>query len=310
MIRGFPASFATMSLFRPLLAVALATGFALTFPARAEEAVEAQGTSIQIISWNIEWYPGKSRYARGHEMAAHAAQVAPQLTTMNPDIFLAQEMRDWNAFALLCDSVASLRPATVSPFAHESTGEYWRQQVGIASKLHVEAAWSEPWTAGAEITPRRGFNAAVIRIPGGYDHLLVYNVHLKSNRSSNDEEAAQNQRTREESVRQLIAHVAHMREKVFKGRIKGVVVGGDFNTNHDGQFAGDRTIALMEEAGFHNTWKGVAREERQTWRGSDRFEATTFDYLFTLDLPETTARLIPVEDGSSDHWPVAITLDL
>ena len=297
-----------------LLAIALAASFALPLHTQADtpdapDATPAK-TSINIIAWNIEWYPGNRRFARGHQMAAHAALVIPQLAEMNPDIFLAQEIRDWNSFALLTDAVPGLRPVSVSAFTLESTGEYWRQQLGTASKLHVEAAWSEPWREGEKITPRRGFNAAVIRIPGGHQHLLVYNLHLKSNRSSSDEETLENFRTREESVRQIFAHMREMREQVFKNRIKGVIVAGDFNTNHDGQFEGDRTIAMMEEAGFHNTWKGVPPQDRHTWRGNDRFQPTTFDYIFTLDLPETTATMIPVKDGSSDHWPVQITLDL
>jgi len=286
----------------------LAIIFTLPSLTAAEKSVGSK-TPLTIISWNIEWYPGKTRFARGPEMAAHAALVNTQFSKMKPDIFLAQEMRDWNAFALLCDQVDGLRPVSVSAFTSEETGEYWNQQLGIASNLYTAAAWSEPWREGESITPRRGFNVAVLRLPGGYDHLLVYNVHLKSNRSENDD-GEQNYRTREESVRQLLAHVADMKNRVFKNRIKGVVIGGDFNTNHDGQFSGDKTIAMMEESGFHNTWKGVPREERLTWRGSNRFEPTTFDYIFTMDLPETTARLIAVDDESSDHWPVTITLDL
>ncbi len=289
--------------------LSLACVFASSTFTRAEEA-RKDGVSLKVISWNIEWYPGKTRFARGPQMAAHAAHVNRQFREMNPDVFLAQEMRDWNAFALLCDEVKGLRPATVSAFTSEETGEYWNQQLGIGSQLYVAAAWSEPWGEGEEITPRRGFNVAVLRLPDSFDHLLVYNVHLKSNRSSNEEEAMKNYRTREESVRQLLAHVNDMKERVFKNRIVGVIIGGDFNTNHDGQFGDDRTIAIMEEAGFHNTWTGVPREERLSWRGSNRFEPTTFDYIFTMGLPETTARLIPVEADSSDHWPVTITLDL
>ncbi len=277
--------------------------------AGAEETPK-RGISLEVISWNIEWYPGENRFARGPQMAEHAALVNRQFREMKPDVFLAQEMRDWNAFGLLCDEVEGLRAATVSAFTSEETGEYWNQQLGIGLKPYVAAAWSEPWKEGEAITPRRGFNVAVLRLPDSFDHLLVYNVHLKSNRSSNEEEGEMNYRTREESVRQLIAHMADMKERVFKNRIVGVIIGGDFNTNHDGQFGDDRTIAMMEEAGFHNTWSGVSREERLTWRGNNHFEPTTFDYIFTIDLPETTAKLIPVEDGSSDHWPVVITLDL
>lgn len=274
------------------------------------EAPAKRGISLNVISWNIEWYPGKNRFARGPQMAAHAALVNRQFGEMAPDIFLAQEMRDWNAFGLLCEKVDGLRAATVSAFTSEESGEYWNQQLGIGSKLYIAAAWSEPWRQGPQITPRRGFNVAVLRLPGSYDHVLVYNVHLKSNRSSNEEEALLNYRTREESVRQLIAHVREMKERVFKDRIVGVIIGGDFNSNNDGQFESDRTITMMEEAGFHNTWAGVAREERLTWRGSDQYKPTTFDFIFTMGLPKATAKLIPVEDGSSDHWPVSLTLDL
>lgn len=301
-------------MFSPLrrFSLVLAATFALpSLVVHAEEAAD-ETISLNIITWNIEWYPGMRRFARGEEMAAHTAIVDPQLAEMNPDIFLAQEMRDWNSFARLCDGVEGLRPASVSAFTSPSTGEYWNQQLGIGSKLQVAAAWSEPWNEGSEIIPRRGFNSAVLRIPGGdfRENLLIYNVHLKSNLSSNEEEAVQNYRIREESVRQLLAHMKEMKERVFKDRIKGVIVAGDFNTNDDGQFGDDRTIAMMEEAGFHNTWEGVPREERLSWRGSDRFEPTTFDFIFTMGLPKATARLIPVQEGSSDHWPVQIILDL
>jgi len=302
---------------RPFLILATLASAAACFlsPASAAEDIAPAAAetpaakTIRIVSWNIEWYPGKRPNARGEEMAAHAALVRGEMPKLAPDILLTQEMRDWNSFARLCDTIRGLRPVTVSAFTSEESGEYWRQQLGIGSKLPVTAAWSEPWTAGAEITPRRGFSCAAVRLPGGYDLLLVYNVHLKSNRAADEAAAQLNYRTREESVRQLLAHIREMEERVFKGNIAGIVVGGDFNTNHDGQFGDDRTIDMMTEAGFHNTWKDVPREERLTWRGSDRFVPTTFDYIFTKGLPETRATLIPVDDGASDHWPVMIELN-
>lgn len=297
--------------FATLATLACAAAFSLTASRAAEDVAAAPSPAarpIQIVSWNVEWYPGKRPHARGEEMAAHAALVRAEMPGINPDIFLGQEMRDWNSFARLCDEVRGLRPVAVSAFTSSDTGEYWRQQLGIGSKLQVTAAWSEPWVAGADITPRRGFSVAAVRLPGGHDVLLVYNVHLKSNRAADEAAAQLNYRTREESIRQLLAHIRDMEERVFKGGVAGIVVGGDFNTNHDGQFGDDRTIAMMTEAGFHNTWKDVPRDQRHTWRGNDRFVPTTFDYIFTKGLPETRASLIPVDDGTSDHWPVMIEL--
>lgn len=271
-------------------------------PVVAADAPDAR--EIKIVTWNIEWYPGKRRFARRAEMDAHAELVKKELEKINPDIFLAQEMRDWQSFAELSDVVPGLRPAVVSAFTGPEDGEYWRQQLGIASKLPVLAAWSEPWSEG-EIHPRRGFSAAAVQIPGTIDLLLVYCVHLKSNRAADEAEAELNFRTRDESIRQLLAHIHAMEENVFPERVIGVVVGGDFNTNHDGQF-GDNVVKMMTEAGFYHTWGDTPREDRLTWRGSDRFEPTTFDHFFTKGLGEPRAVMLEVSDDTSDHWPVEV----
>ncbi|MCC5839622.1 MAG: hypothetical protein JJT96_05810 [Opitutales bacterium] len=260
---------------------------------------------ISIVSWNIEWYPGMRRFARGEEMRAHAERVKPVLAEINPDIFLAQEMRDWQSFAELTDVVPGLRPAVVSMFVSPQDGSYWRQQVAIGSKLYTKAAWAEEWRAGEDIHPRRGFTAALIRIPNTFRFLLVYSVHLKSNLSRSEEERQRNYDTRDESIRQLLAHIRHMQDTVFPDRIAGVVVGGDFNTNQDGQF-GDNVVSMMVEAGFFHTWSDVPREERLTWRGSDRFQPTTFDHFFTKGVGEPRAEMLEVPDDTSDHWPVRI----
>jgi endonuclease/exonuclease/phosphatase family metal-dependent hydrolase len=273
----------------------------------ADSAVAAPA-GLSIVSWNVEWYPGKNRFARTEQRLEHAALVQAELKKINPDILLAQEMRDWQSFAELTDASPGLRPVVVSNFMSEQSGEYWPQQVAIASKLPVQSAWSEAWKAG-EIQPRRGFTSATVRVPGSLRVLLVYSLHLKSNRSNNEEEAALNYQTRDESVRQLLLHVKEMEEIAFKDRVAGVVIGGDFNTNHDGQF-GDKVVELMKNGGFHHTWEGTPREERLTWRGSQRFEATTFDHFFTKGLGEIQATMLEVPDATSDHWPVQIVVPM
>jgi endonuclease/exonuclease/phosphatase family metal-dependent hydrolase len=105
----------------------------------------------------------------------------------------------------------------------------------------------------------------------------------------------------------LLAHVEQMKNVVFEDRVSGVIIGGDFNTNQDGQFD-DRVIEMMIDAGFHHTWHGVPREQRLTWRGSDRFEPTTFDHFFTKGVEQVQARMLTVPDETSDHWPVEIEI--
>jgi endonuclease/exonuclease/phosphatase family metal-dependent hydrolase len=100
-----------------------------------------------------------------------------------------------------------------------------------------------------------------------------------------------------------------MENKAFKGRIAGVIVDGDFNTNHDGQ-VDDDTIEMLTEAGFVNTWEGVPRKKRETCMGSGRFEPTTFDYIMTKGWKSAKAELVDIPEEASDHRPVALEIKL
>ena len=261
---------------------------------------------LSVISWNIEWFPGREPGASNSQAKDHAKTVKKELTKINPDILLAQEIRDWDAFIDLCSAVPDLQVAAVSHYRQGNA--IGKQQTAIASKLPVIAAWYDNWKP-AEDQPPRGYTAAVVQIPGTENLLLFYSLHLKSNRAKGEEDTKSNYAQREESARQLLAHVEEMQGKAFKDRIVGVIVGGDFNTNHDGQFD-DRTVELLAEAGFANTWEGVSRKRRETWIGGGRFEPTTFDYIMTKGLGSPRADLIDVPEEASDHRPVAVEIEL
>ncbi len=269
----------------------------------------AQATSnLRVVSWNIEWFPGLTLAPEQADADAHMEQVQGELARLSPDILIASEIRDQQAFIELTSVVPGLNPVVVSAYPSRYGEGFWPQQLAIASRLEVQATWWESFrpTHASQV---RGFACAVLRVPESDEVILVYALHLRSNRARTQEQTESNYTIREDAVVQLLAHIEEMERLRFPNNLRGVIVGGDFNTNHDGQF-GDDTIARMEAAGFHNTWRGVAREDRLTWRGSDRFEATTFDYIFTKGFPETVGRLIEVEEGASDHWPVGVLLPL
>ena len=83
------------------------------------------------------------------------------------------------------------------------------------------------------VDPPRGFAFAWFKI--GNENIGVYSVHLKSNlitHGDKEVETAKNIQKREVAVTQLVAHVHDVIETTMLA-IKGIVIRGDFNTNHD-----------------------------------------------------------------------------
>ena len=262
-------------------------------------AAEAQ----KVVTWNVEWFPGRKLSASAAESKAHMARAQEVLKKLDPDVFIAEEVRDWKAFAELVSVVPALKVNVVSAFRSSETGELWPQQVGIASKLPVRAAWSEAWLPTIPSLPR-GFSLAVLEDPPTGKLLLVYGVHMKSNRG----EAEANTRLRNESAAQLLVHVDEMERITFpKGQIRGIIVAGDFNTNHDKQFQ-DNVIETLTARGLFNTWSGVEPQKRLTWKGSGSFASTTFDYIFLKGLGQTNAVVSAAPEDASDHNPVVVQL--
>lgn len=261
-----------------------------------------------VVSWNLEWFPGrKPEPSDPAVITQHMAAAQAELKRLNPDILVAIEVRDHEVFDQLVSAVTGLHVAVVTAF-RDDDGSIDKQQVGIASRYPIYTAWAESWSPTMARLPR-GFAVAAVREPRSGKLIVVYGVHLKSNRSQSERETRLNLAMREESAHQLVDDYDELRRLVVKEQnVLGWVVAGDLNTNHDGQF-GDDTIRILERAGFHNTWSGVPPEKRQTWRGEDNFKPTTFDYIMTRGLGPLTAELADAPEETSDHLPVVLKLD-
>jgi endonuclease/exonuclease/phosphatase family metal-dependent hydrolase len=266
------------------------------------------GMGIKIVTWNIKWYPGGNPWATKGDRKRQKKAVQEELETISPTVLLAQEIRDWESFYELCQlsdltsigqrgdkyntggSKGYLRPLTVSFFPQDDQSEYWPQQVAIASRLRTKAAWSERWaTTETNFRPRRGFAVAALYLPDTKYLLLVYSIHLKSNRESEEITTKDIIAMREESAKQLIAHSDYLINTLFKDQVAGVLISGDLNTNADGEF-GDRTIEILREGGFYHTWEPTPRQKRLTWIGNKLHDESCLDHVFTkyLGKPQTT----------------------
>ena len=96
---------------------------------------------------------------------------------------------------------------------------------------------------------------------------------LKSNlitHGDKEAETAKNIRKREVAITQLLTHV-HDVIGTTMPTIKGIVIGGDFNTNHDQEmFAAERTLDSLIDAGYQNGFEelplvGTSNSPGDSW---------------------------------------------
>jgi len=263
-------------------------------------------TKVRITTWNLEWFPnGSAHDATPEVQAQRIAAAADVLRPINADIILLQEVRDYEACARLGEAIAPglYHVAICSAFKEPFQRGLGKQQVAILSKYQAQAAWSEPWRSMNGVDPPRGFAFAWFKI--GNDDIGVYSVHLKSNlitHGNREAETEKNIQKREVAIAQLLTHV-HDVIGTTMPKITDVVIGGDFNTNHDqAMFAAERTLDSLVDAGYQSGFEGLPLSGRVTHPGTHGFPDATFDYVFAKGLtasPPTVAH-----SNASDHWPV------
>jgi endonuclease/exonuclease/phosphatase family metal-dependent hydrolase len=148
----------------------------------------AEAEIVRIATWNLQWFPGGNPTSSEAERIIHMSAVKDALLNLDVDILCLQEVRDWDSVAELVSVLPNFRPNIVSRFREfGSSGPITIQQTAIASRWHADSAWSESFKPAAA-TPPRGFSFAAIRC--GNTVLLVYSVHLKSNRGVLEENIA------------------------------------------------------------------------------------------------------------------------
>jgi endonuclease/exonuclease/phosphatase family metal-dependent hydrolase len=262
--------------------------------------------TVRCTTWNLEWFPnGSAHEASTQQQNQRIKEAADVLRPINPDIVLLQEVRDYDVCARLGEAIAPgiYHVATCSAFREPFQSGLGKQQVAILSKYQAQAAWAEPWKSMNGVDPPRGFAFAWFKI--GDEDIGAYSVHLKSNlitHGDREAETAKNIRKREVAITQLLAHVDDVVTTTMP-TIKGIVIGGDFNTNHDqAMFAAERTLDSLIDARYQNGFEGLALSQRVTHPGTHGFPDATFDFIFAKNL--TASQPTVTQTNASDHWPV------
>jgi endonuclease/exonuclease/phosphatase family metal-dependent hydrolase len=134
---------------------------------------------------------------------------------------------------------------------------------------------------------------------------------LKSNRithGNKEIETTKNIRKREVSIQQLMAHIHDVIGTVIPS-IKGLVIGGDFNTNHDqAMFAAEKTLDTLTSAAYRSVFEGIPLQQRITHPGTHGFPDATFDYLFGKNVK--FGKPIITWSNASDHLPVTCDVEV
>jgi endonuclease/exonuclease/phosphatase family metal-dependent hydrolase len=256
-------------------------------------------TTITATFWNVQWFPGRRPNASRGEENRQIQAVHADLAQINSDIIAFEEVRDYEHAALAVKPLAGFKVDVCSNFPPRE-GQKEAQQVAITSRLQPLSAWSELWKPSGAIVPPRGFSfAAYQRAPRQL--LLVYALHLKSNRG----EIREDIRIREESMQQLIAHMKAMESAYGKLGELDWIVGGDFNTApEEPRFAEEKTVPRLRAAGFHWVWEGIPFSSRITVPADLRYPAACFDQIFFRGSTLVKAWVANTSPQSSDHRAV------
>jgi endonuclease/exonuclease/phosphatase family metal-dependent hydrolase len=277
----------------------------ISYPGVAGAVPPPSPDSITAVYWNIQWFPGRRPNASRTSEAKQIAAVHREMGRLHPDFIGLEEVRDFAKAKLAVEPLPGFHVDVCSNFPPREDQEVG-QQVAIASRLRPLSAWAEQWKPGRDVTPPRGFAFAAYQIgPGRL--LLAYAVHLKSNHGG----LRENMVIREESIRQLLAHMRAMQSAYGKlGRLTWIV-GGDFNTAPDDKrFALERTVPSLEAAGFAWSWQDIPFRSRVTLPATRRFPDACFDQIFYRNLVLRSARVIKTSRAASDHRALAAVFEM
>jgi endonuclease/exonuclease/phosphatase family metal-dependent hydrolase len=279
------------------------------FVVGSDLGASAEQTKVRITTWNLEWFPnGSANEAPAEQQNQRIKEAADVLRSINPDIILLQEVRDYDTCTRLGEAIAPgiYHVAICSAFKEPFQSGLGKQQVAILSKYQAQAAWAERWKSMNGVDPPRGFAFAWFKI--GSQDIGVYSVHLKSNLITHGNREAENIQKREVAIAQLLTHVRDAIGATIPS-IKSIVIGGDFNTNHDqAMFAAEKTLDPLIDAAYQCVFEGVPLTQRITHPGSHGFPDATFDYLFGKNV--RIGKPIIRQTNVSDHSPVTCDVEV
>jgi hypothetical protein len=280
--------------------------------ALALAAAPSQAASIRVTTWDLQ--PSAAAGTNGGSdpfLQSQIQDAAESLKKLRPDVIMLQGVAGWETCRQLAQA---LRPeayqVVICSSFRDSGARLLGRQVAILSKAKASLAWSEPWqNSSASAASAGGFAFAAIRF--GNKNIGFFSVQLGDGAAPGSEETrnAACQQARGESARLLVKEIDSLQDW-RNNRLQAFIVGGDFDTTPDDvRLVDERTLPLLEEAGFDNALAGLPLEKRITLPGDDRRPAATLDYIFTKDAGLVNPALI-TPGALCEHEAVTCEMDL
>lgn len=257
---------------------------------------------LRLLSWNLQWFPGRSPTAPLDAQDAHLREVAAVLRTVQPDILFLQEVKSEAAVAELLAAAGLRHSIHITSRFKDTNGLLSGQQLAITSRFPATEAWQEPWKSGWA-GPPRGLVYARLRLPGQPASLHTYSIHLKSNLGA---DRFLNAAKREDATEQLAAHLQSLTHP--DAPPPAIVIAGDFNTSFEQTTVpSELTLTRFLNLGFFWPFDGVPPADRITLPATNGLPDVCFDHFFLKGLGRPVARVI-TQSQASDHRPIVVEI--
>jgi hypothetical protein len=252
--------------------------------ALALSEVLGQAAPIRVTTWDLRpgAVVGTNAWSKEFQQSL-VKDAALRLKSLRPDVILLQQVSGWEACRQLTQVLQpDIYHVAVCSTFRDSAGKPLSGQVAIICKAKAFLTWSTPWQRdGASPALPGGYAFAALHL--GDKNVAVFSVQFgeSDSVSAEDSHSAQSQAARAESALQLLQQIASL-QSWQDNRPQTFIVAGDFNTTRDdGRLVHERTLSLLQQAGFDDAFAGCALEKRITRLGDALRPAATLDYIFT-----------------------------
>jgi len=261
------------------------------------------------LTWNLEWFPGRSPQSEEGIRQGHIRNVRAFLRKISPDVAIFQEVVSASALSVAAGDYP-WRAVTHFQRAPDEDEKLPPQNIALVSRK----AWREVWELDfhqlpeSEERPVRGLLGAEFIDPADR-RLIVYGLHLKSNRGGREASA----KRREKAMEYLRWD---WRRRNLDPQEEAILIAGDFNCSlKNPEFVKEKTIQGLLKKGWISVTQDMAWPQGATVREnrSAKYPPADFDHILlspgwikSFGRNGEDVRVFRDKDIPSDHFPIGM----